>query len=129
MRVRVALVTPAPEGLNIRGREVAHILVLAVRGIQDREGLNTLGLAAVHMQAPVVPHTRVPAVVLTPGREGLVMTGLVGLVTQVLVAVRILAQAVAVVAQESVGNFKHRLTLRSKGRCAIKPRSAPELER
>ena len=104
MRVRVALVTPAPEVLNTRGREAAHILVLGVRDIQGREGLNTLGLAAVHMQAPEALHTLVPAVMLTLGREGLVMTGLVGLVTQALVVVRILALAVAVVAQECVGN-------------------------
>lgn len=128
MRVRVALVTPPPEVLNTRGREVAHILVLGVLDIQGRVGMITLGLAAVHTQAPEALHTPVPAVVLTPGREGLVMMDLVGLVTRALAVVRILALAVAVVAQECVGNLTHRLTLRSKERCAIKPRRAPELE-
>jgi hypothetical protein len=104
MRVRVALVTLAPEVLNTRGREVAHILVLEVPDIQDRGGLNTLGLVAAHMQAPEDPHTLAPAAVLTPGREGLVMAGLVDLVMQALAVVRILALAVAVVVQECVGN-------------------------
>ena len=112
-RVRVALVTPAPEGLNTQDREAAHIQVLGVRDIQGREGLNTRGLAAVHMQAPEALHTLVPAVVLTPGREDLVMTGLAGLVTQALAVVRILAQVVAVVAQECVGNSNHRPTRQS----------------
>lgn len=134
MQGRVALVTPAPEGLNTRGRAAAHILVLGVRDIQDREGLNTLVLVAVHMQAPEDLHTLDPAVALTPGREDHAMTGLVGLVTLALAVVHIPAQAVAVVALECAGNSNQRLALRiwtlySSGCSGIKLRSHAELER